>query len=93
MAKPTDKANFDFVCDVCGIDQGTFDQSILHYKQVHNRIGYIKCCKKKFFKECTVDDHIKWHESPDLFKYVNIHIHQYIQLSNILFNIHHCDSI
>ncbi|XP_031622017.1 transcription factor grauzone-like [Contarinia nasturtii] len=64
----SDKAHFDYICDVCGIDQITFEQSLLHYNHEHNQEGYIKCCGKKFFKECTVDDHIKWHQNPDIFK-------------------------
>lgn len=67
-AEPTDIAHFDYTCDVCGIDQVTFEQTLLHYNHEHNQDGYIKCCGKKFSKEATVADHIKWHQMPDLFK-------------------------
>lgn len=62
------EANFDYTCDMCGIDQRTFEQALLHYSEQHNVEGYIKCCERKFYTESSVSDHIAFHKDPDAFK-------------------------
>lgn len=62
------EVNFDYTCDICGIDQGTFNQTISHYKKQHNADGYIKCCKHKYFNEASVNEHIEWHKNPEIYK-------------------------
>lgn len=59
---------FDTTCDVCAVYLGTLKKAISHYKKYHKMEGYIKCCKFKFKKDIHVDDHIKWHVQPDIFK-------------------------
>lgn len=63
---------FDTTCDLCSIELKSLRRAISHYRNEH-RIdeGYIKCCGLKLKRDKLVDDHIRWHINPEIFKYIN----------------------
>lgn len=68
LAETPTEPQFDYRCEVCGVDSETFKKTLAHYKKKHDIAGYIRCCGLKFRKKELVDDHIKWHSQPDIFK-------------------------
>lgn len=60
---------FDTTCDLCSIDLKSLKRAIPHYKREHQiDEGYIKCCGLKLKRDKLVNDHIRWHINPDIFK-------------------------
>lgn len=60
---------FNTACEICSKELGTLKNAIQHYKKFHEIVGYLKCCRLRFKKEADVEDHIKYHINPDIFKY------------------------
>lgn len=62
-------SNFDTTCDICSIDLRSLKRAITHYKLKHGiEEGYIKCCGLKMKRDKLVEDHIRWHINPEIFK-------------------------
>lgn len=59
-------------CDACSVEFKLCSKSLKnatsHYKKEHQIIGYLKCCGLKLKQDVTVNDHIKWHQNPNIFK-------------------------
>lgn len=56
-------------CQLCSISNlNSFLDVKLHYRRTHNVKGFVKCCKKKFFRRGTLLDHIEWHANPNCFR-------------------------
>lgn len=61
--------NFDTSCDICSIELKSLRRAISHYKNEHQiDEGYIKCCGLKLKRDKLVNDHIRWHINPEIFK-------------------------
>lgn len=61
--------NFDTTCDLCSIELKSLKRAISHYRNEHqNHEGYIKCCGLKIKSDKLVNDHIRWHINPEIFK-------------------------
>lgn len=53
-------------CDVCFESYATFEELLVHYKDVHdNANGYVKCCEKTFKRRYVLLEHVKLHINPD----------------------------
>lgn len=76
--------HFDTTCDLCSIDMKNLRRAISHYKYKH-RVddGYIKCCGLKLKSIKLVNDHIKWHINPDIFKYLYIYSSHHFTLNKL----------
>lgn len=60
---------FDTTCDLCSADLKSLRRANTHYRNEHKmEDGYIKCCGLKIKKDSHVNDHIRWHINPDIFK-------------------------
>lgn len=59
-------------CDLCQTKFDKFLDAKSHYRQEHNRAGYILCnnnnCKKRFFRRFRILEHISTHFNPDIFR-------------------------
>lgn len=59
-------------CDLCQTKFDKFLDAKSHYRQDHNRAGYILCnnnnCKKRFFRRFRILEHISTHFNPDIFR-------------------------
>lgn len=56
--------NFDMKCDNCdAVFEGLYDAR-MHYKEIHERKGYVKCCNTKLREV-----HIENHFDPTRFRY------------------------
>lgn len=60
--------HFDRTCDMCPTELTLLHGAIQHYQEKHSMVGYVKCCGYKFQKENFVEDHIRWHRNPNVFK-------------------------
>lgn len=53
-------------CDICPNTSATFEERLVHYKDMHSDAhGYVKCCGKEFKKRTLLLDHAKLHINPD----------------------------
>ncbi|XP_037047667.1 zinc finger protein 93-like [Bradysia coprophila] len=53
---------FSMKCDICDEDEfDTWYGVKCHYRNVHQTIGYLKCCDQKFHRRCKLLDHIRQH--------------------------------
>ncbi|KAG4067427.1 hypothetical protein HA402_009664 [Bradysia odoriphaga] len=53
---------FTMKCDICDEDEfDTWYGVKRHYRNVHQTIGYLKCCDQKFHRRCKLLDHIRQH--------------------------------
>lgn len=60
---------FDTTCDLCTFDMKSLKGAISHYRTKHNiKEGYIKCCGLKLKRDKFINDHIRWHINPAIFK-------------------------
>lgn len=62
---------FDMKCELCeGVTFSDLTQAKSHYFQEHNIVrGYIKCCELKIKNFSELQEHIKWHSDPEIFRY------------------------
>lgn len=59
-------------CRPCGVACSTFAEVRKHQQQVHGeRVGYVECCGKRFYKKCRAVYHCRWHANPQAFECVN----------------------
>lgn len=59
---------FSMVCEICSDKFETFIKAKNHYRLVHNTVGYLSCCGKKFNRRGRVLDHIYRHLNPDAYR-------------------------
>lgn len=59
---------FDMRCEVCQLELQSLQHAKLHYLEHGIDDGYIKCCKLKFRKVVQVNEHLLYHNNPDVFK-------------------------
>ena len=60
--------NFKIICSLCQIQAETFHALCKHFKMEHKQIGYVMCCKKKFYRRSILVDHVHQHVDPNYFK-------------------------
>lgn len=62
---------FDMSCKICDHQFHTFKDAQDHYRETHNRSGFVVCssCDKKFRRPCEIKDHVRKHLQPNSFKY------------------------
>lgn len=61
--------NFDMSCDKCDAMFESYAHARRHYLSEHgNPKGYLKCCNKKMRTLAAIDDHIQWHENPEILR-------------------------
>lgn len=65
------KEYYKMVCELCDYAFETFLDVRHHYRQVHDKAGYLSCCNKRLFNRSSVLDHIRVHLNPDTFRYMN----------------------
>lgn len=84
----------DMNCDLCSFELESFSQAISHYKSEHNVIGYLFCCKRKYFNRTKILNHVKIHLNSDEVQCKQCHI---VLKSSRSLNSHfmncHCDNI
>ncbi len=60
---------FSMICEICSdVEFETFMKAKNHYRTVHNTVGYLTCCGKKFLRRGRVLDHIYRHLNPDAYR-------------------------
>lgn len=61
---------FDMTCELCTTNvyfQSDTDAR-LHYLKIHQKMGYIRCCGKRYFDKINIYNHIEYHKHPEHFK-------------------------
>lgn len=53
------RRHFNLDCEICHSTFDTIRNSFRHYREVHNRKGYIRCCSKQLFTRGNVLHHLK----------------------------------
>lgn len=64
-------------CTMCAHTFHRFPEVKTHYRDKHQRNGFITCCKRKFFRRVRVLEHIGCHINPNLFRYKTV-AHYYL---------------
>ncbi|XP_055536246.1 transcription factor grauzone-like isoform X2 [Wyeomyia smithii] len=59
---------FKMVCDICGDLAESFPALQEHFQEVHQKVGYIVCCKKKLFARRYLFEHLTFHKNPSAFQ-------------------------
>lgn len=60
---------FEMKCTVCSHRFETYDDALLHTRDVHNKIGYLLCCKSKIrIHPKSILAHIQKHVDPMKFQ-------------------------
>lgn len=63
------RSYFSLTCRACGFVCATFAEVRKHQREVHaERVAYVECCDKKFYKKCLALQHCRWHENPHDFE-------------------------
>lgn len=60
---------FDMKCDICSDVE--FESLLMvrqHYRTIHSRKGYLKCCGKKLVQRHEILKHIRYHIDPDSYR-------------------------
>lgn len=61
---------FDMQCEICKTELSSLQHAKLHYLEQHDiPDGYIKCCEMKFREVKNINDHLRYHLNPNIFKY------------------------
>lgn len=60
--------HFQRTCDLCPFQIKSLNRAIKHYQSEHSVEGYLKCCNLKFKRPVLVEDHVRWHLNPKVFK-------------------------
>lgn len=58
----------DMQCIECPVKFYRFPEMKIHYRDVHQRNGFIVCCQKKFFRRVRALEHIERHYDPNIFR-------------------------
>lgn len=64
----TIKQFFKIECDICGEKYDKFHLLNSHFKNSHDKKGYLICCDTRLFSRSDALYHIKKHADPNLFK-------------------------
>lgn len=65
-------AYFDMSCDQCDTTFQSFPDAKRHYLREHSEPkGYLKCCGKKLRTLTFIEEHIQWHQNPQIMRYPN----------------------
>lgn len=59
---------FKMECSICDQLLDTHSEAKDHFRDVHNKNGYLVCCNKKYFKYYLVLQHCAWHLDSTAFK-------------------------
>lgn len=60
---------FDMSCEICpNVLFQSDTEARLHYLKHHQKMGYIRCCGKRYFDKINVYNHIEYHKHPENFK-------------------------
>lgn len=60
---------FDMSCEICpNILFKSDSEARLHYLRQHQKMGYIRCCSKRYYDKINVYNHIEYHKYPENFK-------------------------
>ncbi|KAM7342266.1 transcription factor grauzone-like [Cochliomyia hominivorax] len=59
---------FKIFCSLCQISLDNFISLRKHFREEHNKRGFVICCKKKIFTRPILVDHINFHLDPNYFK-------------------------
>lgn len=60
---------FDMSCEMCpNVLFQSDTEARLHYLKQHRKMGYIRCCGKRYFDKINVYNHIEYHKHPENFK-------------------------
>lgn len=61
--------HFDLRCDLCTAELKTLSETLDHYADEHDLPnGYMKCCDLKLKFRFQVEDHVRWHLDPNVFR-------------------------
>uniref|UniRef100_A0A182VQ67 Transcription factor grauzone n=1 Tax=Anopheles minimus TaxID=112268 RepID=A0A182VQ67_9DIPT len=52
---------FKLECEICSASLESFRSVQNHYREVHNAIGFVRCCDKQYFNRSYLVDHIGAH--------------------------------
>lgn len=58
-------------CEFCHQIFDRFVNVKRHYRDEHREIGFVTCCKKKFFLRVRLMEHISKHMNPEAFRYLD----------------------
>lgn len=61
------RQTINLACTDCGDLSSTFEDLMLHYRQVHKRDGLLTCCNRPFNKRRKLVEHAKLHVNPNEF--------------------------
>ncbi|XP_065086556.1 transcription factor grauzone-like [Ochlerotatus camptorhynchus] len=59
---------YRMVCDLCGDHLENFSSLDSHFRENHDRSGFVVCCNKKIFKRCLMVEHMKLHTDPSAYR-------------------------
>ncbi|XP_058835293.1 transcription factor grauzone-like [Topomyia yanbarensis] len=59
---------YRMVCELCGESAANFTALSSHFRKIHGRTGYIRCCKRKLPKRYHLLQHITLHTNPNAFR-------------------------
>lgn len=60
--------NFQIFCSICQVSLENFIALRKHFREEHNKRGFVVCCRKKIFTRPVLVDHIHFHMDPNYFK-------------------------
>lgn len=60
---------FDMSCEVClNVIFKSDTEAHWHYLKKHQKMGYIRCCDKRYYDKISVYNHIEYHKFPENFR-------------------------
>lgn len=60
---------FDMSCEICpNLSFKSDTEARIHYLRHHQKMGYIRCCSKRYYDKINVYNHIEFHKHPENFK-------------------------
>ncbi|XP_053685529.1 transcription factor grauzone-like isoform X1 [Sabethes cyaneus] len=59
---------YRMVCELCGETASNFASLANHFRKIHSRTGYIRCCKRKLPKRYHLLQHMALHSNPSAFR-------------------------
>ncbi|XP_058462116.1 transcription factor grauzone-like [Malaya genurostris] len=62
------KEFYRMICELCGEPESSFNSLASHFRKIHGRTGYIRCCKRKLFKRCDLLQHMALHTNPNAYR-------------------------
>ena len=59
---------FTMSCEMCSVTFETFEGAKKHYRSIHKKPGFLRCCGRKFLRSGAVREHLVHHMNPGAFK-------------------------